>query len=284
MKCFKKVLSLVAAAAITVTGLGFNSLSADAANPTTYYLKYDLDKGQWRMQVNEWLDDYEGRELYYLNEGSDKVKDGDVVVVLENEEQASGSTNIAINARLSNLTINRSTAMITVSGGIDNCYVLGESYTAITGNVANAYVYDDAKCTFHSNVTNLSLIASQANDVDVDVSVKGTVAYASVSNAAGIIRQYYNFAANTFYYDHSSGLMTDPSNYSTTGSAPAASAAAETTAPAASTASGTTASASSSGAYDDVPKTGESNLVIWLFALSAASLAGCLALRKNIAK
>ena len=206
MKCFKKLVSLVAAAALLTVLPGANALQAEAAEPTTYYIKYDLDQGQWRMQIGEWLNDYEGRELYYLNEGSEKVKDGDTVVILANEEKAAGP-DISINARLGNLTVNR-TSVVIKANGMDNWYVLGESDAAISGNVTNGYVYDDAKCTFNNDVTSLRMIASVANDVDVDVSVKGTVGYAAVENGGGVLREYFNFVAGKFYYDHASGLMT----------------------------------------------------------------------------
>ncbi|MBR1703009.1 MAG: hypothetical protein IJ716_13850 [Lachnospiraceae bacterium] len=281
MKCFKKLVSFVAAAALCTTLPLLPSLKADAATPATFYVKYDIDMNQWRMQtgVDGWNDEYEGRELYYLNNGDDRVKDGDIVVVLANETGETGNTEIKINSHLSNLTINRAVAVVH-AGGIDNCYVLGESYAAINGDVTNAYVYDDASCTFNSNVTNLNLISSQNDTVDSNVSVGGTVAYASLQNPGGIIKEYYNFAAGSFDYSNTGGLMTDDSDFSKTGSGPAATTAATTTTTTAA-ATTTTTAASTSGAYDDVPKTGENHLAAWLFTLSALSFAGCLALRKK---
>lgn len=271
MKKFKKFVSLLAAAAILAVAPGASAMEAEAAAPTTFYLRFDSEDDIWRMQVNEWKEDYEGRELYYLNEGDEKVKDGDIVVILDNEEGDTGSVTIDINARLSNLTVNRSTAIINAKG-IDECYVLGGSYTAITGNITNAYVYDDAATTLHSNVTNLRLISSQSNEVEATVTVGGTVGYASIANPGGILKEYYNFKAGTFHYDFASGLMTDPANYSTSGGGPAT-----PPAPNNSSSQGST----SSGAYDDVPKTGESNLVVWLFAISAACFAGSVMMRKS---
>lgn len=281
MKNFKKMLSLLMAAALIALLPGANTLKAAAATPTTYYVRYDTDQNDWRMQIGEWLEDYEGRETYYLNNGDEAVKDGDILVILDNGTTEAGSE-LTVNAHLSNLTVNRAHAVIS-TGGVDECYVLGSSYAAITGSITNAYVYDDAVCTFNSNVTNLKLISSQENDVNTDISVGGTVAYASVSNPGGVLKEYYNFTANSFYYDHASGLMTDPSRYSTTGSAPAPAPAQGTTAQN-TTASQTatqpqSGSGTSSGEYDDVPKTGENNLLfVSLLALSAASFAGCMAL------
>ena len=41
---------------------------------------------------------------------------------------------------------------------------------------------------------------------------------------------------------------------------------------------------SASGEYDDVPKTGEGNMALWLLALSLISFAGCIAFRRSAAK
>ena len=277
MKMFKKLVSLLAAAAIVVTPLSTISLKAEAATPTTYYIMYDVDLHDWRMQINEWKNDYTGREVYYLNEGSEKVKDGDIVVVLANEENETASQIIDINAHLSNLTVNRATVMLNVKGGIDECYVLGDSYAAITGNITNAYVYDNASTTLHSNITNLRLIATQENEVEATVTVGGTVKYASTSNAGGILKEYYNFKAGTFSYDFASGLMTDPENYSTTGNGPAA-------APAPSTSNNTNKNNSkpaNNNGYDNVPKTGESNAILWVFAAAFACLGSSVLLKRR---
>ncbi len=294
MKKWKKFVSLLAAAALVALLPGAGALKASAATGKTVYVRYDTDLHEWRMQVGTWEDGDAGREIYYLNNGSEgeKVVDGDTLVVLPNttsEEsdsdedagQQTGNVNLQVNAHLSNLTVNRTSVVIS-TGGVDECYVFGESYAAITGNVANAYVYDDAKCTFNSNVTNLRMIASQANDVDTDVSVGGTVSYASVSNSGGVIREYWNFVAGSFYYDNASGLMTDPSQYSTSGSAPAAAAAAAQTTTAAPQAQNNN---TNSNEYDDVPKTGENNLLfVLLLAVSGVSFAGCMALNLRKAK
>lgn len=283
MKSFKKLISLATMAALLAVVPGFSALRAEAATPTTYYLRFDEDKAQWRMQVGQWDDEYEGREAYYLNNGSEAVKDGDIIVVLASDEEISGHEDITVNAHLSNLTVNR-TGIVIKTNGIDECYVLGGSYASISGNITNAYVYDDARCTFNNNVGNLRLISSQKNTVDVSVSVVGTVGYASTSNPAGIIDEYSNFAANTFYFDTVSGLMTDEQYYTKKGS-PVSGPAATTTTTATTTApANTAASTGNSNDYDDVPKTGDSSLAIWLLGLSALSFAGCLALRKSANK
>ncbi|MBR1854724.1 MAG: hypothetical protein IJ794_16525 [Lachnospiraceae bacterium] len=282
MKNFKKLFTLMSAAACCAALSVLPAVKAEAA--TTFYVKYDTDMDEWRIQSgkDKWEDEDAGRELYYLNNGDNKVNDGDIVVVLPNDEDATGGTEIVIDSHLSNLTINRADAIVRTKG-IDECYVFGDSYTAITGDVANAYVYDNAVCTFNSNVTNLNLISSNSNSIESTVSVKGTVAYALLKNPNDVIAQYYNFRANTFFYDDESALLTDDADYSKNGSVPAASTSTTTAASTTPTtaAATTTASSSSSSAYDDVPKTGEGNLAVWLFAGSILSFAGCLVFRKK---
>ena len=289
MKSFKKLITLMSTAACCAMLTVIPSVKAEAA--TTFFVKFDTDMGEWRMQTGreKWEDEDAGRELYYLNNGENPVKDGDTVVILSNDEDATGGTEIEINSRLGNLTVNRADAIIRTKG-VNECYVLGGSYTAITGDVTNAYVYDDAVCTFNSNVTNLNLLSSSSNSIESTVSVKGTVAYALLKNPNDVIAQYYNFRANTFFYDDESGLTTDAADYSKNGSVPAASAstpaATSTTeaAPAAPAAAATPAApAANASAYDDVPKTGDSNLAAWLFGCSVLSFAGCLAFRKKYA-
>lgn len=293
MKRFQKFVSVLMSAAVFASLLALfpaaNALRVSADRPTTFYVKYDQDEGSWRMQISngeegvEWRDEDPGRELYYLNNGDERAKNGDIVVILPTTEvndagetitvNAPSDATIEVSARLGNLTVNRVRCVVH-AGGIDSCYVLGNSYAAINGDVTNAYVYDNAICNFNNNVGNLRLISSEENTVNTDVYVKGTVGYASLANPGGVLNEYYNFKADCFYFSPSGGLLTDPANYSTSGSGPVSSAA---------PAAAPSKPASNSGAYDDVPKTGESNkLAIWLFAISAICLTGHLALRKSL--
>lgn len=323
-KNFRRAILLAASVLSAAILPGGNSLQVCAEEPTTFYLRYvcttclwDEDAKdnhgnptfeghdsshtyQWRRQIGTWDDNLEGREPYYLNEGDERVKDGDIVVVLPNlpitegfEEEEDGyavkrvkqvtdQTVISINAHLSNLTISRSSAFLS-TGGVDECYVLGDSYAAIGGNITNAYVYDAADCTFHNNVTNLRLYNSKGRLDDAgsdekwlpNVTVGGTVDYASVSDVGGLYAEYWKFASGTFRFDDKKGLETYSGNYSTSGSAPSS-------APRGVAASQNT---SQSDGYDDVPKTGESNLIMWMTvsmtAVSILCLIGCLMARRN---
>lgn len=277
MKKLNKLVALAAAASLMALLPGAGTMQVSAATPTTHYLQYDTDQHEWRLQTGSFAQGSGGKDLYYLNEGDEKVKDGDILVVMDNDDSTDGNKIITVNAHLSNLTINSAHVVISV-GGADECHVNIDSYAAITGDITNAYVYDTATCTFHGNVTNLRMIATIENTVDTTVSVDGTVGYASTANGGGVLTEYYNFKAGTFFFAKAGGLMTDPSDYSTSGSAPAASAPAANTAPAAQT---QPQPAASSGEYDDVPKTGERNLSSWLLVASALCFGGCLVLRKK---
>lgn len=277
MKKFNKLVALAAAASLIALIPGAGTMKVSAATPTTHYLQYDTDQHEWRLQTGSFSKDSGGKDLYYLNEGDEKVNDGDILVVMANDDSAGGGKNITVNAHLSNLTINSANVVISV-GGADECHVNTDSYAAITGDITNAYVYDTATCTFHSNVTNLRMIATIENTVDTTVTVGGTVAYACTANGGGVLKEFYNFKAGTFHFAKAGGLMTDPSDYSTSGNGPAASAPAANTAPAAQT---QPKPAASSGEYDAVPKTGEGNLSSWLLVASALCFGGCLVLRKK---
>ncbi len=325
MKSFGKAALLTVSVLAAAAFPGGSSLRVLAEEPTTFYLRYvcttclwdedTKDKHgnptfeghdsshtyQWRRQVGFWDDNKEGREPYYLNEGDDyTIKDGDIVVVLPNlplteglEEQEDGysvkrvkqatdQTVIEIKAHLSNLTISRSSAFLS-TGGVDECHVLGDSYAAIGGNVTNAYVYDAADCTFHNNVSNLRLYNSKGRLDDArsdekwlpNVTVGGTVDYASVSDVGGLYSEYWKFANGTFRFDEKKGLETYSGNYSTSGNAPAAT----------SQSAAASQSTAQSDLYDDVPKTGESSLVMRLtetmLLISGLCLAGCLLIRRK---
>lgn len=278
MKKFKKFVSLLAVAAIMAVVPNANAMEVEAASKVVYVM-YDEDLSSWRMQVGEWDEEDAGMEICYLNEGDDKLNDGDTVVVLPNEDNGTGDEVIEIDARLGNLTINRATAMVSVKGGVQDYYVFGDSYTAITGDVTNGYVYDNACCTFNSNVSNLRIISSDNQDAEAIVTAIGTVSYFAMENENGLDEEYYNFAPDSFYYHHD--LATDDDYYSTDGNGPAPAAPAPSTPEAPATPS-TPAQNTPSSEYDDVPKTGENNLVVWMFTASAICMAGSVMLRKKL--
>ena len=153
LNIFKKILAVATSALMLAFLPNANTLTASADGPVTYYLMYD-DQGNemsdwWYQLGSEWDENAEHRQIYYMNE---QIKNGDIIIVGNAAPEM-----LNINVRLSNLTIQRDAegkmAMVNVSGGIDNCYVLKDAQAAITGNVTNAYVYGAALANFNSNVT-----------------------------------------------------------------------------------------------------------------------------------
>ena len=201
---------------------------------------------------------------------TEQLKDGDVVIV----GNASPDL-LVLNVHLSNLTIKNTTgrlAMVSVTGGIDNCFFLNNTHGSVTGNVFNAYVYGASTANFCSNVTNLYSY-NENPDGNPNIGVTGTVAYFQSENVNEIYPPYgINFAANTFSLENGE-LKTDSWNYTRdiTGG-PVSS-------------SGQTASRPNSSAasdeYDSVPKTGENSPAMWLFLTAASCLSISLLLRRS---
>lgn len=275
MKKRKGILSLLAAALLVLLP-GTNTLTAQAAEPTTYYIQ-SMD-GEWRFQPSaQWDDSAVHRELYYMEQD---IKDGDIVIV----EGSLDNSPITIPARLSNLTVKSSDSLVITANGIDSCYILGNSTAAVNGDVTTAYVYGSAACNFNNNVTNLEVIGSGSdlNNLNATVAVVGTLSHlkASDSGDGGIYFEYYNFPAGKFYMEYGT-VKTEEQYYS---KAPSGT---QQTAPAGQQASQQTASqskqpstASPSGEYDDVPKTGESSLIFWLTGLAAVCLLASFTVRR----
>lgn len=264
MKKLTKIVSLLLAVAICVLLPNATSITASAEGPVTYYVKQLPNEGDWRFQTGSstWDDNAQHRELYYLYQD---IKDGDILIV----DGVNTNTNsiLKIPVRLSNLTFVANTSAIVNAASVDECYVLRDSVCAISGDVTNAYVYDTATCTFNNNVGTLNILTDPSkndNHLYGTVSVAGTVDHLIGNDGKTTHFNLYSFAAGKLAIDKGT-LKTDASQYSTT--APAA---------------GTTQTTASSSAdeYDDVPKTGDSTLVLWLLGISAICFAGRYTLKK----
>lgn len=254
MKKLKKIATLLLAAALMLAPIMSNVMTVNAEEPVTYIVKYVEDIKEWRFQTGEWKDDGYHRELYYLEQD---IKDGDVLVI----EGNTSTLNLTVKARLSNLTYKQATANVTANG-VDNCYVIFNSYCATNGDVTNAYVYDSSVCNFNNNVTNLEVI-STVSGLTSSIGVLGTVGHMKGYDSEKVYYDFYNFAANTFVME-SGTLKTNAANYST-----APSAATQTTPAATQTTQTSGSTTASSGEYDDVPKTGEWNPAWMLLAVAA---------------
>lgn len=266
MKKLKKIVALLAAVAICVLVPGANTLTASAAEPVTYQVKYVDSEGEWRFQIGEWTEDGEHRELYYMY---NDFKDGDIVVV-----DSCGKTNadpITLSKHVANLTVINDSQAVVSAPSYGEVFVLLNSRAAITGDVNNAYIYDNAGATFHSNVNKLTMIDTQAQSTG-DATVAGTVGQALRQTDTGhIYFQIYNVAAGKLNIEWGS-LKTDAAYYSTTPTAVQTPVQAPTTQ--------TTQPSASAGEYDDVPKTGESNIVLWLVGAAVLCLAGKQVLKR----
>lgn len=273
MKKFKRIVSLLAAAAILFLMPGMNTLTVHAEEPVTYYVKYLPNDDQWRFQAGTsvWDDKAVHREIYYMEQD---IKDGDIVIIDGNK---AGSV-LKFPVRISNLTIMPGSYIVFHANSIDECYVLHDSTAAVNGDVTNGYVYDNAVCTFNNNVGTLQILDDSG--LHATVTVGGTVNHLNGKDNLYTYYDYYNFAAGKLV-TKDGRVQTDAKDYSTT--APAADATQnqqpapdQNTQPQAQPAENTqpTPAQTSSGEYDDVPKTGDSNTVFLLLGISALCLAG----------
>ena len=261
MKRLKKTLALFTAALFCVIPLFTQSLTAKAEEePITYYLKYLEDMKEWRyQQLTAWdVNDNHGPLSHVLA----YIKDGDTVVV--NGEE---SINLELEAHLKNLTILNANTVLVSAKGIDEVYQ-HNGVCVLNTDVKDAYIYDTSVCNFNKNVTNLNIIGT--DDINAQVGAIGKAGHVKAYDNHKVYYECYHFAPGTLCIINGA-LHTDPAHYSTTPSGPAASG---TTAP-------STGNSSASGDYDDVPKTGESHMILWLTGIAAICLLGSYKLRKG---
>jgi len=261
-KRMQKMVAMLAAVAMCVLLPGVSSLTASAAEPTTYCLKNV--SGEWRFQEGSWKEDGYHRELYYLHEG---IKDGDIIVI----EPDTAHLNLSVSARLSNLTLKGTNNVIVSANGIDNCYILANTTaTAVTSDITNAYVYENASVTLNKNVNTLTIQGS--SDIVANVTCAGTVAHLIGKDNLQTYYDVYNVAAGKLKIENGSIRMEDKDF---TRTAPSGTAQTTTT-----TTTTQQTTSTSSDEYDDVPKTGESDMIFWLIGIGIICLAGKLTLKK----
>lgn len=271
----KQLLSLLLAAAFMVALplMPISSLKASAAEPVTYIINYIDSMGQWRYQVgNEWNNDAEHRELYYMQQD---MKDGDYLVVSGNHD-----LNLTVSVRLGNLTVRNSNMSVIHANGYDACYILGGSTAAINGDVTLAAVYgDNTRCTFNNNVKTLEITNNNDNkDASPVVTCGGTVDHLILHDPYTDYH-FYNIAAGKLVAEKAN-ITTDKAYYTTEAPAAATPPAATATPPAA-TATPPAATPVPAGEYDDVPKTGDTDIFLVLAGLSVVCLLGSYAVRKT---
>lgn len=285
MKKLKKIVTLLTLAAVCLAAPGFGKLTVKAAEPTTYVVRYltstNTHSDGWYFEVaSAWDDNAFHRETYYMMQD---IKDGDYVVI---ETDASSPTfDLNFPVRLGNLTVNTTATVVPTAKGYDSVYILDGSTASINGDVSHAYVYGSAHATFINNVDTLEMLGmgTGLNNLHAYIGCQGTVNHLIAKDNIDqrTYFEYYNFAKNKLdIYDGS--VKTEEQYYSKT--APAATAAATpeaTAAPAATTATAPAQSTTASGAYDNVPKTGESALPLYLAGAAVLFVVSGYALRKK---
>lgn len=277
MKRLKKFVALFTLAAVCLTVPGMGKITAKAAEPTTYVLNYSTDNSEWRFkQASSWSEQVQERELYYMLQD---IKDGDYIVI-DNSEDCN-PLNLNVPVRLGNLTVKSSVQTpVVYAKGYDSVYVLDGTTAAVNGDVSHAYVYGSARANFNNNVDTLEMIGmdnDSSNNLHAYIGCLGTVKHliAKDNRDQLVFYEAYNFASGKLVIEDGS-LKTEDQYYSKT--APAAESTPAATQPAAPAAQ---PAASSSSAYDDVPKTGESSMVIWLLGAAVVCLAGGYTLRRK---
>ena len=269
MKSIKKIAATLFAVAVLALLPNANAFRSQAAEPVTYAVKYVSDEQGWRYQPNTatYDDSLGGGPISILRT---ELKDGDLVVIY-NDLGTNSYLDLG-SANLSNLTYTQNTKTSFVfAGSVKDCYVLGGSTGTVNCNVENAYVYDTVVFNFNGNVKEMYVEAG--DNLRSSIGSEGTVKHLYVfsSSRDAILLNHYDFVKGALYIqegvflpqgafltaqDHDAGLTLLPDE------APGSSSA-------------------SSGEYDDVPKTGQSNLYLWLLCASAMCFAGSRALKRS---
>lgn len=272
----KKLFAFFTAALFLAMSLNLGSLTVEAADPKTYYVKYYPDKKAWYYQPgNTWSEEIAGRELYYMTL---EFKDGDYVVA----EGHGDFPALELDFHLGNFTVVTGSALTIKCKSIKDCYVLIEAATSVTAPVENAYVYSKAKANFNDDCYNLELVYPNDREPDMGVNVVGQCNYFYCHNEYITKYMLWNFTEpikfeggiiHTPYWAYE---VQPPANGVQTPSL------APTAAPEAAPAPATPAPAAPvQGVLDDVPKTGQSFNYIFALGAAALCLAGCYSLKKK---
>lgn len=278
-KKIKLFVSMLAAAALLVLLPGSNALTANAAEGNTYSIQF------FGGAINDWCyvtgSTFDEKQLYSTIGGlkSRDLKDGDHIVVYDSGYEPTKHLDLS-GFNLGSLTIHKNATAVFIADSIKDCYVLAGAYAAINGDVTNATLYDNTTCTFNNNVLDMVLyIADKPNS---NISCGGTVGHFRILyNTGGSRNEFYDIPQNTMklvdgtiQYAVWSPTPSDAylqARAEADGTATTDGTAAAETAPNTSSGSSTPAAGTSSDEYDRVPKTGESNNVIWLVSLVGAA-------------
>lgn len=261
----KKLFSIFTAVLFVVMSFNLSTLNVSAANPNTYYVKYDPDKKDWVYQSgNTWDDSVVGRELYYMTLD---FKDGDYVVAEATEDFPA----LELDFNLGNFTLVPGSGCTLTAKSVKDCYILREATCSVTANVTNGYVYDYAKANFNKDCLNLELVYDV--DPQMSVNVLGTCNYFHAHNETTTKYLLWNFKDALIFGD--GYLQTHYDDYEI--NPPAGF---NTSTPSTSTSS--TTKPSGAGELDEVPKTGQSYSCLAAFGVAVICLLGSYSLKKRM--
>ncbi len=266
MKKFKKMLVALTALALVLCPILSNPITAHAAEPATYQIRFVPSLNEYRYQVGTWGVDPHTYGLEILNQN---FKDGDYIVI-----EGDKPLTLEVTARVGNLTVVQSPIAVVTAKSFDNVYTLGTSTCAVNGDVTNAYVYDGSVVNFNNNVTNMEIIRSSATAGVANINALGTVGYAKTVQVDTTEFEYWNFQLGSFKFENGK-LTTDVNKFQSIRPG-------VTTVPSAPTTTPSTTPSTSVGEYDAVPKTGDVRFnPMWLVGLAAVCLAGGYALKRK---
>lgn len=266
----KKLFAFFTAALFLAMSLNVNTLTAEAADPKTYYVKYYPNVKAWYYQPgNTWSEEVAGRELYYMTL---EFKDGDYVVA----EGHGDFPALELDFHLGNFTVVTGSALTIKCKSIKDCYVLIDAATSVTAPVQNGYVYERAKANFNDDCLSLELVYDQTPTMGVNV--VGKCNYFYCHNNTQTKYMLWNFKESIKFAD---GYLHTP-HWSYEIQPPAAT---PTPAPSYTTTTPevtvTATAAPVQGVLDDVPKTSQSSNYVVALGLAALCLAGCYSLKKK---
>lgn len=257
-----------------------HAVTAEAAEPATYHVKYSADNEGWVYQFNTSVfdDEVESYDVYYLL--TYQLKDGDVVIVY-NDSGSNTPLNLG-NVHLSNLTVNTDCkwSMVTV-GSVDNFYANAGSNCSITGNITNAHVFLNALANFNNDVQNLTQYYYYDNNGGIKgptIGCGGKVTHFTSRPHEGDGAVYHLYEVTSLSIIE--GIVQYGTGYSYEPIAAPANSSATSSTPSPTPAAGSSSS-NSSDEYDDVPRTGQNNVYLWLLGAAAACFVGSGLLRKT---
>lgn len=264
MKLINRFLALSLTAALFLFAPLAGSITASAAEPRTFQVKYVPELKEWRTQcLPSWDDNRETGDLNYLLYNA---VDGDLVVI---DATDGPGLDITFPQALGNLTVMGKGGCVIVRSEkpIQTFYAIKGAVASINSEVVDAYIYDDCACNLNMNVKNVYVTGE--SKMTMNVAALGTVEKCVITDTYKNSSYMYNVQENTLRIENGVN-KTDAAKYSTD---PAAAPAAPAPAP------GNPAPANPSAPLS--PATGEGSGALILLAGALLFLAAGLTLRKR---